>query len=54
MKPGDLVRHRFTRELHLVTAAREIKGEVRFVHLSEHSPQQVFYLSDLELINETR
>ena len=54
MKPGDLVRHRFTRELHLVTAAREIKGEVRYVHLSEHSPQQVFYLGDLELMNEAR
>ena len=38
MKPGDLVRHRYTRELHLVTEARKIKGEVRFVHLSTLSP----------------
>ena len=54
MKVGDLVRHRYNGELHLVTAVREIKGEVRYVHLSDRSQQQVFYLPDLELISETR
>ena len=53
MKVGDLVRHRYNGELHLVTAAREIKGEVRYVHLSDRNQQQVFYLADLELINES-
>jgi len=53
VKPGDLVRHRYNRGVFLVTEARKIKGEVRYVHLSEHSPQQVFYLGDLELISES-
>ena len=38
----------------IVTAVREIKGEVRYVHLSDRHPQQVFYLPDLELISEAR
>jgi len=54
MKVGDLVKHRFTKELHLVVEARKIKGEVRYVHLSDRNPQQVFYTSDLEVINEAR
>jgi len=52
VKPGDLVRHRRNREIHLITAVREIKGEVRYVHLSDRHPQQVFYPDELELINE--
>ena len=54
MKPGDLVRHRYNGEFHLVTEVRQIKGEVRYVHLSDRHPQQVFYLPDLELISEAR
>ena len=54
MKPGDLVKHKRNKTVHLVTAVREIKGEVRYVHLSDRSQQQVFYLADLELISETR
>ena len=53
MKPGDLVRHKKNKTVHLVTAVREIKGEVRYVHLSDRNQQQVFYLADLELINES-
>ena len=54
MKPGDLVRHKKNKTVHLVTAVREIKGEVRYVHLSDRHQQQVFYLADLELISEAR
>ena len=54
MKVGDLVRHRYNGKFHLVTAVREIKGEVRYVHLSDRHQQQVFYLPDLELISEAR
>ena len=53
MKVGDLVRHRYNGEFHLVTAVREIKGEVRYVHLSDRNQQLVFYLPDLELVSES-
>jgi hypothetical protein len=54
MQVGDLVKHRFTRELHLVVEVRKIKGKVGYVHLSDHNPQQVFYPSDLEVLSEAR
>ena len=54
MKPGDLVRHRYNGEFHLVTAVREIKGRVAFFHLEGFSPQEVFYSDDVKVINETR
>ena len=54
MKVGDLVRYRCGGKLHLVTAVREIKGEVKYVHLSDNSQHEVFCVSDLELISEAR
>ena len=54
MKPGDLVRHKRNKTLHLVTAIREIKGEVAFFHLEGFHPQEVFYSDDVKVINETR
>ena len=54
MKVGDLVRHRYNGELHLVTAVREIKGRVAFFHLEGFYPQEVFYSDDVKVINEAR
>jgi len=54
MKPGDLVKHKRNKTLHLVTATREIKGEVAFFHLEGFHPQEVFYSDDVKVINETR
>ena len=52
MKPGDLVRHKKNKTVHLVTAVREIKGRVAFFHLEGFSPQEVFYSDDVKVINE--
>ena len=54
MKPGDLVKHKRNKTLHLVTAIREIKGEGAFFHLEGFHPQEVFYSDDVKVINETR
>ena len=54
MKPGDLVRHKRNKTVHLVTAVREIKGRVAFFPLEGFSPQRVFYSDDVKVINETR
>ena len=54
MKPGDLVKHKRNKTVHLVTAVREIKGRVAFFHLEGFSPQEVFYADDVKVINETR
>ena len=54
MKVGDLVRHRYNGEFHLVTAVREIKGRVAFFHLEGFHPQEVFYLDDVKVVNEAR
>ena len=53
MKPGDLVRHKRNKTLHLVTAVREIKGSVAFFHLEGFHPQEVFYLDDVRVVNES-
>ena len=54
MKPGDLVKHKRNKTVHLVTAVREIKGRVAFFHLEGFSPQRVFYSDDVRMINEAR
>ena len=54
MKPGDLVKHKKNKTVHLVTAVREIKGSVAFFHLEGFHPQEVFYLDDVRVINEAR
>ena len=54
MKPGDLVKHKRNKTLHLVTEVREIKGRVAFFHLEGFSPQEVFYSDDVKVINEAR
>ena len=54
MKPGDLVKHKRNKTVHLVTAVRKIKGRVAFFHLEGFSPQEVFYSDDVKVINETR
>ena len=54
MKPGDLVKLKTNKTLHLVTAVREIKGRVAFFHLEGFSPQEVFYSDDVKVINEAR
>ena len=54
MKPGDLVKLKTNKTLHLVTAVREIKGRVAFFHLEGFSPQRVFYSDDVRVINEAR
>jgi len=54
VKPGDLVKHKRNKTVHLVTAVREIKGRVAFFHLEGFSPQEVFYSDDVKVINEAR
>ena len=54
MKPGDLVKHKRNKTVHLVTAVREIKGRVAFFHLEGFHPQEVFYSDDVKVINEAR
>ena len=51
MKPGDLVKHKKNKTVHLVTAVREIKGRVAFFHLRRFSPASVF--DDVKVINES-
>jgi len=51
-KPGDLVRHRRHRTLHLISEVVEIKGRLEFVHLYGSHRQLVFYPDALELVNE--
>ncbi len=54
MRVGDLVKYRRNGNLYLVSAVREIKGEVRYFHLDTFSPQRVFYPDDVVVINEAR
>ena len=54
MKPGDLVKHRRKRTLHLVTEVKEIKGQLAWVHLEGFHPQEVVYPDALEIVNEAR
>jgi hypothetical protein len=54
VKPGDLVKYRRDGKLYLVSAVREIKGEMRYFHLDTFSPQRVFYSDDVVVINEAR
>ena len=54
MKPGDLVRHRGNKKVYLVLKAREVKGEVVYVHLEGMPPNRAVYLQSLEMLNEAR
>ena len=54
MKPGDLVKHRRNRTLHLVTEVMETKGQLAWVHLDGFHPQEVFYPDAVEIVNEAR
>ena len=53
MKPGDLVKHRQNRTLHLITKVVEVKGRLAFVHLDGFHSQEVFYPDALKIVNET-
>ena len=54
MKPGDLVRHRGNKEIYLILKAREVKGEVAYVHLEGMPEGKVHYPQSLEVLSEAR